>query len=63
MGADTLHSRALELWKEHTSAQSEETDFATQYLLSYRKQNAELLFKRSGQLGFQRWDSGDRVNE
>jgi DNA polymerase III delta prime subunit len=34
MSIDTHHRQALELWKEHTSAQREETDFATQYLLS-----------------------------
>jgi transitional endoplasmic reticulum ATPase len=34
MEIDSLHSRALELWKENTSAKREETDFATQDLLS-----------------------------
>jgi transitional endoplasmic reticulum ATPase len=34
MNTDNLHNRALELWKEHTSAQREETDFAAQYFLS-----------------------------
>jgi transitional endoplasmic reticulum ATPase len=34
METDNPHNRALELWKEHTSAQREETDFATQSLLS-----------------------------
>jgi transitional endoplasmic reticulum ATPase len=34
MDTDNLHHRALELWKDHTSAQREETDFATHNLLS-----------------------------
>jgi transitional endoplasmic reticulum ATPase len=34
MNTDNLHSRALELWNEHTSAQRENTDFATQALLT-----------------------------
>lgn len=33
MNTDNHHGQALELWKEHTSAQREETDFATQCLL------------------------------
>ena len=34
MDTDDFHNRALELWIEHTSAQREETDFATQALLT-----------------------------
>lgn len=33
MNTENHHRRALELWKEHTSGQRLETDFATQHLL------------------------------